>query len=193
MQTRDWLVIISVLVLMMAGILLPEQIENFLAAVRSSLLPEITEWTPSESEEPLEITLPELSEEVSEEEEPEFLMGEEPLLSEEPEEEEIFAPEGPSELLFPKESKPRLSLADIQERVGEIKQETEAVSERVEEIVEASAKTRVAGKVWEPPSQEAEREAKMAEIQEQINNISEKITVLSQRLSEMLETPDINA
>ena len=192
MQKKDWFVMISVLVLIAAGIFLPKQIENLLATIRNSLLPETVELGAPDIEESLDITLPEFFQEITEEK-----MTESETEKDLPSIAEGLGENGTSVLgeslsgpAPQKSSEPGLSLDEIRERVGEIEQKTAAISQRVTVLARAQEGKMVAGEVWNAEDQEVQKQVRMAQIQEQINDISQKIIVLSEQLNRMLEASD---
>lgn len=194
MQKRDLFVIIIILVLIGAATFFPKHIQNLLSSVRNALLPETTELPPVEPEEPLNLTLPKIS--PKPEEGPQGPAG----VSEAPVQEPIEGSVGqgtpvPSEPslgvlpLEPEKPESSLSLDQIRERVAGIAQETELIKQRVAELVEASERKAIAGRVWTPQVDDKARAARLTDIQEQIREISGQINIISAQITELGQAP----
>lgn len=155
-----WVIII--LLLIGVGMTWQEEIQGFLTAIQIGLLLQTAQLPPGPSE-PIEITLPEIMPEEAEEEPIEIT--EEPIL-------EILT----EELIgIGEEAEPKLSLAQIQEKVNEISEKVETISEGVAKLVEPIEK----------PKTEQEKQLRLAELQEQINEISAQVELISQQVAEL--------
>lgn len=186
---KRFFVFLGILVLVVAGIfwrqelfLLGERARDFLLSQKEIFLSGISfrfEKPLDLEEEPLEITLPEIVEEpVSEEE----VLAEEPRVEEEPpleEQEQVILP-------LAKE-KCELSLSDIEEQVNGISAKVEVISQEVAELVEASGKEIVVEEPPLAPGEETETELQLAKIQEQINEITAKVEIISQEVAKLVK------
>jgi len=142
------------------------EIRKFLFLQRGKLLSEMSPFSQTESVESLEPVPLKIEEEELKEESLEEAIKEKPLV-------------------LVKE-KPKISLAETQEKIEEISKEVEIISQKVTKLVEASKnKKGERGKELTSVSTGSgpQREARLKEIQAQINEISEKITEISEQVA----------
>jgi len=172
LKNKKIFILIIALLVVGSGFYWQEPIKEFLLAKKEALLSRVV-MPPTE---PLEIKLPEVTEEEAEEE----------ILEEEPIEGPIGDGQPPEALPFLPEEKPeepKLTLVEVQTRVEEISGKVELISQKVAVLKEISEEKPIS----QIPPEEIERELQLVEIQTELREISQRIEVISQRVAELAQ------